>query len=85
MGRLLLLHLTVLSRSSIVVIDVFGDVFVLSCFSVDVGAFVIGLSQISSFFSYVLLSGIFHYIMGTLTFHTNGFEISVSKKMLPEV
>ena len=37
------------------VIEVFGGVFVLSrCFldfSVDVGAFVIGLTQISSFFS----------------------------------
>ena len=36
------------------VIESFGDVFVLSCcpfdISVDVGAFVIGLSQISSFF-----------------------------------
>ena len=39
------------------VIEVFGGVFVLShCFldfSVGVGAFVIGLSQISSFFSYI--------------------------------
>ena len=51
----------------------FGDVFVLSCFSVGVGAFVIGLSQISSLSSHVLLSRTFHYIMGTLTFHTNGF------------
>ena len=38
------------------VIEVFDGVFVLSrCFldfSVDVGAFVIGLSQISSFFTY---------------------------------
>ena len=37
------------------VIEVFGDVFMLSLcffdFSVGVGAFVIGLSQISSFFS----------------------------------
>ena len=39
------------------VIKVFGGVFMLSrCFldfSVDVGAFVTGLSQISSFFSYI--------------------------------
>ena len=38
------------------VIEAFGGVFMLSrCFldfSVDVGAFIIGLSQISSFFSY---------------------------------
>ena len=37
------------------VLEVFGGVFVLSCcfldFSVSVGAFIIGLSQISSFFS----------------------------------
>ena len=39
------------------VFEVFGDVFMLSrCFldfSVGVGAFVIGLNQISSFFSYI--------------------------------
>ena len=52
-----LLQLTVLIRSAIVVftIEVFGGIFLLSfCFlefSVDVRAFVIGLSQISSFFS----------------------------------
>ena len=37
------------------IIEVFGGIFVLSCcffdFSLDVGAFFIGLSQISSFFS----------------------------------
>ena len=52
-GWLSLPQLTVLSRSAMVVIEVFDGVFVLSrCvldFSVGVGAFVIRLSQISSF------------------------------------
>ena len=57
------------------VIQVFGGVFMLSrCFldfSVGVGTFVIGLSQISSFFSYYrfwrfyLLPGGFHWIFAT--------------------
>ena len=56
-GWLLLLQLTVLSRSAIVVKSKFlVAFFMLSCyfleFSVSVGAFGIGLSQISSFFSY---------------------------------
>ena len=55
-GWLLLPQLTVLSRSIIVVyFSLFGGVFLLSrCFldfSVGVGTFVLGLSQISSFFS----------------------------------
>ena len=45
------------------IIEVFGGVFVLSRsfldFSLDVGAFVIGLSQISSFFSSI--HGFLHY------------------------
>ena len=45
------------------VIKVFGGVFMLSrCFldcSVDVGVFVTGLSQISSFFSYIQLTQLY--------------------------
>ena len=59
------------------VIEVFGSVFVLShCFlnfSVGVGAFVIGLSQISSFFSstamYMYILFLKHY---TLTYMAVG-------------
>ena len=55
------------------VIKVFGGVFMLSrCFldcSVGVGVFVTGLSQISSFFSYVTLKF-------TLTFVVNGLVIA---------
>ena len=59
MGWLLLLQLTVLSRSEIVVLSKFlVEFFMLSScfldFSVSVGAFVIGLSHVSSFFSYLL-------------------------------
>ena len=53
--RLLLLQLTVLSQPAIVVKSIFGGVFVLSCCFLDlsegIGAFVIGLNPISSFFS----------------------------------
>ena len=55
-GWLSLLQLTVLSVHNRCVIEVFGGVFVLSrCFldfSVGVGAFVIGMSRISSFISW---------------------------------
>ena len=55
--RLLLLQVIVLSRSAIVVLSKFWWCLVLSrCvsdFSLGVGTFVIGLSQISSFFSFL--------------------------------
>ena len=60
------------------VIEVFGGVFVLSCcfldFPVGVGAFVIGLSQISSFFS-INVYNIFNFAEDLFdTIETSGFD-----------